>query len=109
MDMNQYQTLALRTAAPKDKPNELVHLFLGLCGESGEIAEKAKKIIRDHASDFSKFDTEDLAKELGDVLWHIAVIAHHFDIPMEKIAKGNIEKLASRLERGVISGSGDNR
>jgi len=44
MNMNDYQTAALRTAAPKDKKDEVFHLVLGLCGESGEIAEKVKKI-----------------------------------------------------------------
>lgn len=108
MQMNQYQQQALRTARPKDAPNELMHLLLGLVGESGEIAEKVKKVIRDDSSDFSKLD-ELFEKELGDVLWHIAVLAAYFDIPLEKIAQQNIDKLASRLERGVIGGSGDNR
>lgn len=109
MDLNAYQKLALRTAAPKDKKNELFHLLLGLCGESGEIAEKAKKIIRDKGSDFSQWDIEDIIKELGDVMWHVAVIAAYFDIPLEEVGQKNIAKLADRLERGKISGSGDDR
>ena len=109
MNLNEYQTLALRTANSKDKKNELFHLLLGLCGEAGEIAEKTKKIIRDHDSDFSKLDKDDLKKELGDVLWHVAIIADHFDIELEAVGDTNIKKLASRLERGVISGSGDER
>lgn len=109
MNLNEYQTLALRTANPKDKKNELFHLLLGLCGEAGEIAEKSKKIIRDQDSDFSKLDTEDLKKELGDVLWHVAVIAKYFDIDLEAVGDTNIKKLASRLERGMLSGSGDDR
>src|SRR3954468_13721099 len=40
MKMNAYQQAALRTAAPRDKHNELFHLLLGLVGETGEIAEK---------------------------------------------------------------------
>jgi NTP pyrophosphatase (non-canonical NTP hydrolase) len=108
MQMNDYQQKAVRTARPKDAPDELMHLLLGLLGESGEIAEKVKKVIRDEASDFSKLD-ELFEKELGDVLWHIAALASYFDIPLEKIAQQNIDKLASRLERGVIGGSGDNR
>lgn len=108
MQMNDYQQLALRTARSKDAPNELMHLLLGLLGESGEIAEKVKKVIRDENSDFSKLD-ELFEKELGDVLWHIAVLADYFDIPLDKIAQQNIDKLASRLERGVIGGSGDSR
>ena len=109
MNLNDYQTAALRTAAPRDKKNEFFHLILGLVGESGEIAEKVKKIVRDQDSDLSKLDKDDLKKELGDVLWHIAVIADYFDIPLEDIGATNIAKLAYRLQRGVISGSGDNR
>lgn len=109
MDLDEYQKLALRTAAPKTKKNELFHLLLGLCGESGEIAEKAKKIIRDKGSDFSQWDKDDIEKELGDVLWHVAVIANYFDIPLGKVGEKNIAKLADRLERGMIGGSGDNR
>lgn len=109
MQINDYQKAALRTARPKDAKNEIFHLLLGLCGEAGEIAEKAKKIVRDKDSDFSAFDCDDLTKELGDVLWHIAVIADHFGIDLETVADTNIAKLASRQQRGVISGSGDNR
>ncbi|MGH7218530.1 MAG: nucleoside triphosphate pyrophosphohydrolase family protein [Candidatus Microsaccharimonas sp.] len=109
MNLNEYQTLALRTARPKNANNEVFHLLLGLTGEAGEIAEKTKKIVRDHDSDFSKLDLVDLKKELGDVLWHVAVLADYFDITLEDIGDTNIKKLASRLERGVISGSGDDR
>lgn len=109
MNLNEYQSLALRTARPKDAKDELFHLLLGLSGEAGEISEKAKKIVRDQASDFSKLDVDDLKKELGDVLWHVAVLADYFNIELDDIGSTNIKKLASRLERGVISGSGDNR
>lgn len=109
MDMNGYQQAALRTAAPRDKPNELFHLLLGLVGETGEIAEKAKKIIRDKNSDFSQWDTEDVKKELGDTLWYLAVIADHFDLKLDEVAEHNIAKLADRRLRGVLGGSGDDR
>jgi len=107
--MNAYPQAALRTAAPRDKHNELFHLLLGLVGETGEIAEKAKKIVRDKASDFSQWDAEDLKKELGDTLWYVAVIADYFDIALEDVAMLNITKLADRQKRGLIGGSGDNR
>ncbi|SNY53248.1 nucleoside triphosphate pyrophosphohydrolase family protein [Paractinoplanes atraurantiacus] len=109
MNLNDYQKAALRTAAPRDKHNEVFHLLLGLVGETGEIAEKAKKIVRDRRSDFSRWDRDDLAKELGDVLWYVAVIADHFDLALEDVAAGNIAKLADRQNRGVLGGSGDNR
>ena len=109
MHLDDYQQAALRTAAPKDKHNEVFHLLLGLVGEAGEIAEKAKKIVRDRGSDFSQWDPDDLKKELGDTLWYVAVIADYFDVSLEDIAQLNIAKLADRQERGMLSGSGDNR
>lgn len=109
MNMNEYQQAALRTARAKNSKDEVFHLLLGLCGEAGEIAEKTKKIVRDNESDFTKLDVNDLRKELGDVLWHVAVLADYFDIPLEEVANDNIAKLASRMKRGVIGGSGDNR
>jgi NTP pyrophosphatase (non-canonical NTP hydrolase) len=109
MELNAYQQAALLTAAPKDKPNEVFHLLLGLVGETGEIAEKAKKIVRDHDGDFDQWDLEDLAKELGDTLWYVAVLADHFGLPLADVAELNIKKLADRRQRGAIGGSGDDR
>lgn len=109
MNLNEYQKLARRTAAPKDKENEFFHLVLGLCGESGEIAEKVKKIVRDQKSDLTKLDRDDLVKELGDVLWYTAIIADYFDISFNEVGEKNIAKLADRLKRDQIKGSGDNR
>lgn len=107
--MNAYQAAALRTAASRDTKNELLHLVLGLVGESGEVAEKFKKWIRDDGSDEDLLDRADLQKELGDVLWYLAVLADYLDLPLDDIATANVTKLASRQQRGVLGGSGDDR
>ena len=109
MTFNEYQKQALLTAAPKTKKNELFHLLLGLVGEAGEIAEKMKKIVRDHDSNEIKIDRADIEKELGDVLWYVAVLADYLDIKLETVASHNLAKLADRQKRNVLSGSGDNR
>jgi NTP pyrophosphatase (non-canonical NTP hydrolase) len=109
MTFDEYQRLALRTAAPKTKKNELFHLVLGLVGETGEIAEKFKKLIRDKGSDEARLDKADMTKELGDVLWYVAVLADYLEIPLDQIADKNIAKLADRQKRGALGGSGDNR
>ena len=109
MDLDEYQRRALRTAAPRDKRNELLHLVLGLVGESGEIAEKFKRWVRDLDSDEARIDRTDIAKELGDVLWYVAVLADYLDLSLDDVAAANLAKLASRQRRGVLSGSGDNR
>jgi NTP pyrophosphatase (non-canonical NTP hydrolase) len=107
MTFNDYQQKALETAS--DKQNELFHRVLGLVGETGEIAEKLKKIIRDHDSDFSRIDKADMTKELGDVLWYVATLADYLDIKLDDIADVNIAKLADRKSRGTLAGSGDDR
>ncbi|WFE20232.1 nucleoside triphosphate pyrophosphohydrolase family protein [Solwaraspora sp. WMMD937] len=109
MDLDDYQRGALHTAAPRDKKNELLHLVLGLVGESGEVAEKFKKWVRDHDSDESRLDRADITKELGDVLWYVATLAAYLDLSLNDIATDNLAKLASRQNRGVLGGSGDNR
>lgn len=109
MNLDDYQRGALRTAAPRDKKNELLHLVLGLVGESGEVAEKFKKWVRDLDSDEARIDRDDIARELGDVLWYVAVLADYLDLSLDDIAKSNLAKLADRQRRGVLGGSGDNR
>ena len=107
MTFAEYQAHALTTAGNVE--NEFMHRVLGLVGEAGEIAEKVKKLIRDQQSDISLLDKEDMAKELGDVLWYIATLADYLDIPLETIAQMNVDKLAKRKQSGKIGGSGDNR
>ncbi|MCA9348044.1 nucleoside triphosphate pyrophosphohydrolase family protein [Candidatus Saccharibacteria bacterium] len=109
MNFTEYQQLALKTANPKTNKNELFHLVLGLVGEAGEIAEKMKKLVRDKDSDEAQIDRDGIKKELGDVLWYIAVTASYLDIDLDDLAVANINKLADRQARGVLSGSGDNR
>lgn len=109
MTFDEYQKLALRTARDPNKKDELFHLVLGLMGETGEIAEKFKKLVRDHDTNLDKLDKKDMAKELGDVLWYIAVLASYLGLSFEDIAENNIAKLADRKVRGKIGGSGDNR
>ena len=52
---------------------------------------------------------EGIAKELGDCLWYFAQLATDLGVSLDVIARGNIAKLSSRKERGVLGGSGDNR
>lgn len=68
MDLDDYQQAALRTARSRDARDEFLHLVLGLVGESGEIAEKAKKLVRDKNSDLAELNRDDMAAEIGDVL-----------------------------------------
>lgn len=84
----------------------VVYTALGLAGEAGEIANKAKKLLRDGDSFKLRNDIRD---ELGDVLWYLARLTDELGVELSNVAHNNREKLESRKDRGVIGGSGDNR
>ncbi|MCX6764812.1 MAG: nucleoside triphosphate pyrophosphohydrolase family protein [Candidatus Nealsonbacteria bacterium] len=109
MDFKEYQKLSRKTAIYPNKDKNFIYPTLGLAGESGEVAEKVKKVIRDNNGVFDEKRKEELKKELGDVLWYLSQIATELNLSLEEVALFNIEKLSSRQERGKISGSGDNR
>ena len=110
MTLDEYQQQALKTVlSTGDDFKDLLHWVLGLNGEAGEVAEKLKKIIRDKNSQITDQDKQELAKEIGDVLWYLAVFAHDLGVPLSDIAQQNLDKLKSRQDRGVLGGAGDNR
>jgi NTP pyrophosphatase (non-canonical NTP hydrolase) len=108
VELADYQKLSRRTA---EYPREawLAYPALGLAGEAGEVAEHAKKAIRDDAGSVSAERRAAMAKELGDVLWYVAQLASELELDLDQIAQENLEKLLSRQRRGVLSGSGDDR
>lgn len=113
MEFSEYQEKSRVTAKYPDAGDTFMYPALGLAGETGEIADKLKKLMRDEEifapSQSTNVHKEILAKELGDVLWYVSQLATEFDLSLNVIAEKNIEKLYSRLERGVLGGSGDDR
>ncbi len=116
MDFNDYQTRALSTDVYKKDRKEVkvtdlafLNKVLGLVGESGEVAEKIKKILRNKDGQMSDEDKKEIIKELGDVLWYMATISAYLGYDFETVAKNNLDKLDDRVKRGVIKSKGDNR
>ena len=79
--------------------HKVLYPALGLCGETGEVAEKVKKQVRDGV-----FNRHEVAKELGDVLWYLANLANDIGYNLDEVADINIEKLTSRKNRDKIKG-----
>ncbi len=125
MNFKEYQKEAMKTAVfpymvilrPSDSNEygdayagaEYTYPVLGLVGETGEIAEKIKHLIRDCNGKISNEFLKDIEKEIGDVQWYLAVFCEMLHLDLEEVAIKNIEKLRSRQERGKLLGKGDNR
>lgn len=111
MEFDEYQQLASRTAIynTSGEHYKLMYLCMGLAGETGEVVEKIKKLVRPTEVVVSVDKREDLKKELGDVLWYLSQLAKELDLSFADIAAFNIKKLADRAERGVVHSEGDAR
>ena len=109
MNFETYQINARKTAIYPSLGSNYIYPTLGLVGESGEVAEKVKKVIRDNKGVFDQEKLLGLKKELGDVLWYISNICSELDLSLEDIAEENLNKLKKRSLEGKIKGSGDDR
>lgn len=109
-DFYDYQVSTRETAiypcADTGEPAALAYVALGLASESGEVAGKVKKILRD--GDVYAL-REAIEKELGDVLWYLARLTDELGVSLSGVAIENLSKLRDRKARGVLGGSGDNR
>ncbi len=110
MTFNEYQKESRKTATyPTMLGATFVYPTLGLVGESGEVAEKVKKIFRDSKGEMTGDQRAAIVLELGDVLWYLSQLATELGADLNDVAEKNLEKLFSRKDRGVLHGSGDAR
>lgn len=101
MDMTTYQEKAKRTMNCPD----IINASLGLCGESGEVADVVKKF----AYQGHDLDRDHIIEELGDILWYVAQAAESICVDMSVIAENNIRKLLLRYPDGFSSDKSINR
>ena len=113
MTLEEYQKRAMKTCMASSE--NFSYMFLNLVGEVGEFASKVAKAIRKEenfidANDLANaIDDAELQKEAGDILWQLSGLCTVMGWKLEDIAQQNLDKLASRQQRNVIDGSGDNR
>ena len=113
MKFNDYQKQAatsdVGTAAQGCINPGWLYYVLGIAGESGEFAEKVKKLFRDKNGIIDDEFIQHVKKEQGDILWYMARFNSMMGIDFDDVAKENLNKLLGRMERGTIHGDGDNR
>ena len=109
MRANEYQNLAMRTNDGKCTVRlidacmytgidvgGMINASYGLSGEVGELNDMIKKAI------FHKhqLNVEHVKKELGDILWYVAMMCHSFGIDLDEVMQMNIDKLKERYPNG---------
>ena len=78
---------------------------LGLAGESGEVLDMVKKWVF-HEKDLDK---DHLKKELGDVMWYVAMLCESFGFDLDEILQMNVDKLKARYPEGFDPEKANNR
>lgn len=89
--------------------NDILYLTIAMCGEAGEVADKVKKIYRDHEGIVDGVTEHEIAMEIGDVLWYLAALAVKLRVPLWSIAKCNMDKINRRITMETLHGNGDYR
>lgn len=105
MTLNEYQALARRTQNNELTPvDRREHALKGMCSEVGEIHGVYQKVYQGH-----EVNTDDVIKELGDVMWFVAEMADALGVDLDDVATRNIEKLRKRYPEGFDADKSINR
>jgi NTP pyrophosphatase (non-canonical NTP hydrolase) len=105
MDFKEYEEKSRRTSNTWASLDRIENGLLGLSGESGELIDLFKK----HKFQGHSLSREELALELGDVLWYVREVCDGIGFSMEEVASMNIEKLKRRFPNGFEKSRSINR
>lgn len=112
MTPNEYQKEALRTERAMNNrcylardSSRVLNGIMGMNGEAGECIDLLKKYyFQGH-----DLDIDHLTKEIGDVLWYVAISADAIGYTLEEIMQLNIDKLKTRYPDGFETERSINR
>lgn len=100
MNAEMYIAEVLRTYAGKEtREDKLILGSLGLAGESGEVIDMIKK----HLYAGHDLNGDALLKEIGDVLWYLALMCSTFGWTLDDAIRVNVDKLHKRFPDGFSS------
>jgi len=113
VEINRYAEKAVSTAVYPGQGEQkgLMYATLGLCSETGELAEFIKKSVRDEGKggDLVGKRLEDVKDELGDIMWYWAAVCRELGVDCGEMLERNLLKLQGRKERGTLHGHGHDR
>jgi len=115
MNPSEYVKLAIKTEstnfeAMNERLNDnglkrLLHAGIGLSTESGEFLDALKK----HIFYGKELDKVNLAEEMGDLFWYLAIVSDELGVKMEDVMDRNIQKLKARYGEKFSEDKAENR
>ncbi|MBT7610862.1 MAG: nucleoside triphosphate pyrophosphohydrolase family protein [Bacteriovoracaceae bacterium] len=88
-----------------DGIKRLLHAGIGLSTESGEFLDALKK----HIFYGKELDRVNLAEEIGDIFWYLAIASDELKIDFESVMNKNIKKLKARYGEKFTESKAENR
>src|SRR5690349_17801389 len=79
---------------PLMKERAIMVPLLGLAGEAGSLLTEYKKWLRE--GDAYVLFNDQIAEELGDVLWYVTNLASKASLSLEDVAERNLRKIRER-------------
>ena len=83
----------------------IINACLGLAGEVGELNDMVKKWVFHE----KELDETHLKKELGDVMWYVALMCESMGWALDDVLQMNIDKLTARYPDGFDVVKANNR
>jgi NTP pyrophosphatase (non-canonical NTP hydrolase) len=100
-DIQQFEEFVMSQAWVTDK---YWYPALGLAGETGELVDEVKKLIRDDGGVLNDRRRQKFILEAGDVLHYFIRLYKDFDVTIDEIIQGNVDKLTERRAKGAKVG-----
>ena len=72
---------------------DITHGIIGIASEASELVEHLYRAMEPEGS----INTVAVSKEIGDVLWYVALLCNAIGVPMDQIMAENIDKLRRRF------------
>lgn len=96
LTFRDYQKQAILTNRVPDKGDlsSIMVPLLGLAGEAGSLLSEYKKWLRE--GDRYRPFTDQVAEEIGDILWYLANIAEKVGLDLQEVAEENLAKIADQ-------------
>ena len=88
MTGNDYQRAALRSCEATLQSDKMLNGALGLGSKAGEIAD----LVKENKLHIHKLDKKELIEDLGDICWHITILADGLNVDLDTILDMNVQK-----------------